>query len=982
MEKSLYMVGSFVARFPIRIWIAGFSFYVAVGLAGWLQLKDPDDSFTDVDFKLLWSDSSSSIGTEVATFLEHHGGDDPDAKAAPFVKSYHFTMMVHREERGTDIMTPEGMDEAFSLYKKFFDIKVTTKSGLMYTTQDLCDRGGTPDNPSMPVEMPCMISDPFQCFSEYLEATPASYQQYIDPYIDDPPMSNIFASIQPKSFKSRPSWKNMTASQIKKEVSSGCSAWTKLAQWPAMFWGGGVHWNSDKTEILRLGGMAWILFYDGYRRAAFRMSLTQPEKAKESEVKEAINLHKQEWSKMVENFDKNEAKLIETSNLKPGFINEIVDNAEEVPWGLLVAGSVMMMIMVFLTHFRLGDTRFSRAQLAGHGLTCVLLTVVGGSGLLLLFMRYNASMIAALPLLALGLGLDDMFVLTRYFNDVIFQMVLGKPPHEDKPEPHEIVGRVFQEAGPGVLLTSCVNAISFAMGAMIPIPGLAQFCIGASVTSALNFFSIIVLFLPFMCLEIHRIDKRWPEYLCYNVPEYRESLEDKFTKWLENRAAPFIMKKMVRYSIIFLFLAIFIAMVISIIMLKSTGYSPKQLAREGTIDYLGLEHCFEMFGSFPAFLVFKDVDVPNKQAEMLKVYDHMTRTDHTAPHAIMPYVTMTSLIFAGQLDDSYTHPTFAPKGVFKPGSAEKWYTAFNWWRAFPTNATAVVEAGQLQPLYTLADLVFTNEFTYTMASSEFGGSTLDFSFFPFFIVDLQEDAHFIKAIRAMQDVTDDEEKNPLGRQKAYPYSDIITFWSVFLQIEPIMWRSLAINTCVLFVLTACLLKDIVVALVTVLICTMIVLGVYGVMMTFVQYNTFVATGLIACSGLAVEDVAHFVAAFNVTKGDTQKKLATAMKHTFVAIILGSLSTFFSLLPLAFHYMDFIVLYQFAMFVILVVIGLTTGTVFLPAVMATYGLCREKLTPSANSSGGSNEEVDESAAYPNILNSAPPSTKNSPETQRI
>merc|ERR1712008_14468 len=170
-------------------------------------------------------------------------------------------------------------------------------------------------------------------------------------------------------------------------------------------------------------------------------------------------------------------------------------------------------------------------------------------------------------------------------------------------------------------------------------------------------------------------------------------------------------------------------------------------------------------------------------------------------------------------------------------------------------------------------------------------------------------------------------------------------------------------------------------LVTVLICTMIVLGVYGVMMTFVQDNTFVATGLIACSGVAVGDVAHFVAAVNVTQGDTPKKIAVAMEHTFVAIILGSLSTF-SLLPLAFHYMDFIVLYQFAMFVILVVIGLTTGTVFLPAVMATYGLCREKQTPSANSSGGSNVEVDGSAAYPNILNSAPPSTKNSPETQSI
>jgi len=152
------------------------------------------------------------------------------------------------------------------------------------------------------------------------------------------------------------------------------------------------------------------------------------------------------------------------------------------------------------------------------------------------------------------------------------------------------VGTVLQEAGPGVLLTSCVNAISFGMGAMLPIPGLAQFCIGASVTSALNFFSIVTLFLPFMCLEIHRIDRNWPEYPCCKMTENRESLEDKFNKWLEKRAAPFVMKKKVRSSIRLSFLAIFIATVISIIILKSTGYTPKQLVKSGTAEYLGLEH--------------------------------------------------------------------------------------------------------------------------------------------------------------------------------------------------------------------------------------------------------------------------------------------------------------------------------------------------------------------------------------------------------
>jgi len=170
--------------------------------------------------------------------------------------------------------------------------------------------------------------------------------------------------------------------------------------------------------------------------------------------------------------------------------------------------------------------------------------------------------------------------------------------------------------------------------------------------------------------------------------------------------------------------------------LKSAGYTPKHLVRSGTNEYLGLEHFLEFFRTFPTFLVFRDVDVPNKQAEMLQVYDHIFSTDYSMQHAIPPHITMVSLIFAGQLDDSYTHPLYAPNGLFKAGSAENWYTGFNGVRAFPTNAAAVVESGQVQPLYTLTDFVFTNEFTYHMASSEFGGSTLDFSFFPVFCCEL------------------------------------------------------------------------------------------------------------------------------------------------------------------------------------------------------------------------------------------------------
>merc|ERR1712187_873830 len=112
-------------------------------------------------------------------------------------------------------------------------------------------------------------------------------------------------------------------------------------------------------------------------------------------------------------------------------------------------------------------------------------------------------------------------------------------------------------------------------------------------------------------------------------------------------------------------------------------------------------------------------------------------------------------------------------------------------------------------------------FTYNPASAAFGNSTLKFSFFNFYLTNLLTDDDFTKVIAKMRDVTEEKNKNPLGREHAFAYSSILTFWSVFLEIEPIMWRALAINTCVLFVLTAFFLKSLFVASVCVVVCSMI-----------------------------------------------------------------------------------------------------------------------------------------------------------------
>ena len=150
------------------------------------------------------------------------------------------------------------------------------------------------------------------------------------------------------------------------------------------------------------------------------------------------------------------------------------------------------------------------------------------------------------------------------------------------------------------------------------------------------------------------------------VYTYVEGWEDKFVNWLGKSAAPGVMNPICRGATIFIFLAFFGGMVASIVLLKSAGYTPKQIAPKNTIEYLGLEHVFELFGIFPAWMVFIDVDVPNKQAEMLQLFDEITSTDYSQPHPIPPYITMFGLFNPHLLGNStYSHPLFAPAGIVK-----------------------------------------------------------------------------------------------------------------------------------------------------------------------------------------------------------------------------------------------------------------------------------------------------------------------------
>uniref|UniRef100_A0AAQ4RSD7 Patched 1 n=1 Tax=Gasterosteus aculeatus aculeatus TaxID=481459 RepID=A0AAQ4RSD7_GASAC len=186
-------------------------------------------------------------------------------------------------------------------------------------------------------------------------------------------------------------------------------------------------------------------------------------------------------------------------------LEDILKSFSDISIIRVASGYLLMLAYACLTMLR-WDCAKSQGAVGLAGVLLVTLSVAAGLGLCsLLGISFNAATTQVLPFLALGVGVDDVFLLAHAFSET----------GQNKRIPFECLKRT----GASVALTSISNVTAFFMAALIPIPALRAFSLQAAVVVVFNFAMVLLIFPAILSMDLYRReDRRFDIFCCFYSP--------------------------------------------------------------------------------------------------------------------------------------------------------------------------------------------------------------------------------------------------------------------------------------------------------------------------------------------------------------------------------------------------------------------------------------------------------------------------------
>uniref|UniRef100_A0A672UXA8 Patched 2 n=1 Tax=Strigops habroptila TaxID=2489341 RepID=A0A672UXA8_STRHB len=484
----------------------------------------------ETDIEHLWVEAGSRVSQELRYTKEKLGEESV----------YTSQMLIQTPKRdGENILTQEALQlhlEAalaaskvqVSLYGKSWDLnKICYKSGVPIIENGMIER-------MIEKLFPCVILTPLDCFwegsklqggSAYLPGRPDIQWSNLDPLqlmeelgqftslegfkelLDKAEVGQAYMErpcLDPRDPQCPPSAPNKQSQQVA-ELSGGCHGFSrKFMRWQQELILGGTTKDSQ-GKLLRAEALQTMFL------------LMSPRQLFEH-FKDDYEIHDISWSEekagaILEAWQRKFVELAQDS-IPPNAtqsvhafstttLNDIMKSFSDVS-AIRVAGGYLLMLAYACVTMLRWDCSKSQGAVGLAGVLLVALSVASGLGLCsLLGISFNAATTQVLPFLALGIGVDDMFLLAHAFTETSHHI-----PFKER------TGECLKRTGTSVALTSVSNMIAFFMAALVPIPALRAFSLQAAVVVVFNFAMVLFVFPAILSLDLYRREKRRLDILC------------------------------------------------------------------------------------------------------------------------------------------------------------------------------------------------------------------------------------------------------------------------------------------------------------------------------------------------------------------------------------------------------------------------------------------------------------------------------------
>ncbi|XP_064097384.1 patched domain-containing protein 3-like [Macrobrachium nipponense] len=579
------------------------------------------------------------------------------------------------------------------------------------------------------------------------------------------------------------------------------------------------------------------------------------------------------------------------------------DISDKNIWGDVKWLMVGICIMISFVNMTLGRRNLvqQRPLLAFMGIASIGQGVAIAYGLCsILGIPYNP-VNSILPILLIGLGVDDMFVI----------MAAWETASKHKAAVTDLVeraGKTMRHAGVAITVTSLTDVTAFAVGASTDLPALRSFCIYASV----GIFAVYALQATFFLAWVVRDEQRirenrngflwcvvhrdWKPWACSK----RDLMADGF-KWF----CRFILSTPVRV-VVLIFTGALMAVSVWTTLNLHQEFNPMWFIPQDSYLYKSFEatkHHFPESGE-KGYIYFANISLPDDLVPLNKLVNDLTSSG---------VVTDVNAWFTA-LDNYLSHIPEIDRTTIDYSMLQDKLSIFLQSSSGASYRNDFSVDGQLECLYPAPPVSsFRISITHRPAPTP------------------REQVKVLDTIKTLVAGV------PVQGYRA-AWAQAYSVWETNEVVGTELWRNMLLAAIVVGIVTLILLASFWGAFLVLMCVASTVVGVGGTMWLWgLTVDTVSCIALVLAIGLSVDYAAHIAHAFLAARTTTNKKerACLAVEGVGPAVLQGGVSTLLAFVLLAWSSSHVFITF-FKVFTAASVIGLYYGLIFLPVVLSFIG----------------------------------------------